>query len=86
MTLKIVGRTPRSLRISEARETASAAKEIAFRCDACGKLGVVTLPYQPNHMERQRIIREALDEHRRIACKAKTAADQRTYEIWYPRS
>lgn len=84
--LKIVGRTPSSIRVSESRQSPGEAKEIAFRCDACHKLAVVTLPYAPDTATRQRLISAALDEHRRVGCKAKTAEDRRTYEIWYPRS
>lgn len=83
--LKIIGRTPASIRVSETRQAPHAAREIQFRCSACNKYAYALLPYAPTPGERQRIIKKALDEHR-LVCKVGGLEQGRSYEIWYPRA
>lgn len=46
---------------------------------------MVAFPYYCTALDRQRIIKKAVDEHRQITCTAKDAAASRRYDIWYPR-
>lgn len=81
MTLKVI-RGP--VTVGEDRQAPDEARELAFRCQSCGKLCYGTLPFYVTPVERQRIIKAALDEHRKV-CTVGAAADQRSYDIWYPR-
>lgn len=83
MALKIVGRTPPSAR--ENFQKPQEAKGARLHCDACDKDVVVAFPYYCTALERQRIIKQAADEHRRITCSAKDSVAERKYQIWYPR-
>ena len=59
------------------------AKEISIMCPHCN--GSVFLPVPANdHAERQRRVRAAIDEHRRL-CTAAPPEAKRVYEIAYPR-
>lgn len=73
------------MRISESRDNPLDAKEAAFKCPDCHKLAVVVFPYKPTSNERMKVIKEALDEHRKI-CSAAPPEIERVYTIWYPRS
>lgn len=85
MTLKIIGRTPTSLRVSERRVAPLAAREVNFKCSECKRSGTVYIPMDATREQRQDRIRAALDEHRRIGCTVRDASARRTYEITYPR-
>jgi len=61
------------------------AKGVTLRCDACEKTFGVVFPYQHTVEIRQRLIREASDEHRRVCTKG-DAEQRRAYNIWYPRA
>ena len=73
------------MRISENRDNPLDAKEAAFKCPDCHKLAVVVFPYKPTNQERMKVIKEALDEHRKI-CPAAPPETGRVFEIWYPRT
>lgn len=82
MTLKIVGRSPRA---TEHRQPPNLAKGVTLQCDAChGSFGVV-FPYINTVETRQREIKKAADEHRKV-CTAGDAEQGREYKIWYPRA
>lgn len=86
MTLKII-RSSSSLRVSEPRRALVAkTREIQFTCSACKRSGTLQIPWDVDAPERQRIIRTALDEHRRIGCTVRDATIRRTYAIEYPRA
>jgi len=72
------------VRVNEDKQSPFEAKEIAFKCDQCHKMGIAVFPYKPTAVERLRVIKEALDEHRKV-CTVQNAEIQREYEIWYPR-
>jgi len=76
-------RLPR-VRISESADSPLVAKEVALQCPHCDKFAYVRLPYQPTVLERQLLIREAIDEHRRNCDKAPSDAG-RVVKIAYPR-
>jgi len=72
------------MRVSENREGPSTAKEVAMKCPDCHKLAIVVFPYKPTMEERHKVMKEALDEHRKI-CTAAPPEKERIYQIWYPR-
>lgn len=84
MALKIVGRSPR-MGISTRSQGPSQAKQMAMKCDACGKLAYVVFRYGITAQERMAGVRDALEEHRKV-CSAGAPEDRRTYELWYPRA
>lgn len=61
------------------------AKEATARCSACGKMCFLTFPYYMTMENRQRAVKAALDEHRRV-CTVGNAEVYRTYEIIRPRA
>lgn len=83
MALKIVGRSSR-ISVSERRDAPSQAKEMAMKCDACGKLAYVTFRAGISAAQRMEGVKIALDEHRKV-CTAGGAEIRRTFELWYPR-
>ena len=89
MALKIIGRTkkPTGPRMSFQQTTATpeTAKGARLKCDACGKTVSVMFPAGITWIQRQNLIRDAGDEHRRIGCTAGEVTDGRKFEIWYPR-
>lgn len=84
MALKIVGRGPR-MSFHQSKATPQTAKGARLKCDGCQKTISVMFPYGCTVLGRQQLIRDACDEHRRIACTAGVVEDGRKYEIWYPR-
>lgn len=85
MTLKILGRTPSSLRVTESRTSPGKAREVRFTCSECLRTALVPVPWDATPGQRHDRIRMALDEHRRIGCTVRDAAARRTYKIEYPR-
>lgn len=90
MALKIIGRSKRTatgprMSFYESRATPQTAKGARLKCDACDKTISVMFPYDCTLLQRQQIIRDACDEHRRIGCTDGQVEDGRKYEIWYPR-
>jgi hypothetical protein len=71
--------------ISEARESPATAKEIRLMCPHCKGFVNVYLPYKPGAWTRQGLIREAIDEHRRV-CTVGDAVEGYVYDIQYPRA
>jgi len=67
------------------RATPQNAKGASLKCDACDKTVNVLFPWDCTPFDRQRLIREAADEHRRIGCTAGETNERRKYAIWYPR-
>ena len=61
------------------------AKEAMAKCSACGKMCFVTFPYYMTMLNRQQVMKAALDEHRKV-CTAGTIDQTRTYEIIRPRA
>jgi tRNA G26 N,N-dimethylase Trm1 len=84
MALKIVGGRPRMSFASDPVKVEH-AKEAMARCHACGKMCFVTFPYYMTMLNRQQIIKAALDEHRKV-CTAGPTDMHRTYEIVRPRA
>lgn len=72
------------MKISEDKYNPFEAKQMAMKCDACGKLAFVDFPYKPTAWQRMQIVKAALDEHRKV-CAVANSEIQRTYELWYPR-
>jgi hypothetical protein len=85
MALKIVGRTPR-MQISERRQTAREAKGVTMRCDGCDRDFGVVFPYGATALKRQRLMKAAADEHRKIGCVKGTTDEGRVFRIDRPRS
>lgn len=90
MALKIIGRSRRTatgprMSFHQSVATPQTAKGAKLKCDGCGKFISVLFPYDGTVLERQKLIRDACDEHRRISCTAGVVEDGRKYEIWYPR-
>jgi hypothetical protein len=71
--------------ISEARESPATAKEIRLLCPHCKNSVYVVLPYKPGAWTRQGLIREAIDEHRRV-CTTADIMQGFVYDIEYPRA
>ena len=84
MALKIVGRKPR-MSFAQSTATPQTAKGARLKCDACEKTISVMFPSNCPAWDRQRLLSEACDEHRRIGCTAGVAEDGRKFDIWYPR-
>ena len=74
---------PRS--ISETRQTLAEAKQIRLLCPHCSKPVYASFEYPFTAERRQRVIKEAIDEHRKLCPKAPPEA-QRVYRIDYPRT
>jgi len=72
------------VRITEDRQKPWAAKEIMLKCPRCTGIVTVPMPYKPTAEVRQRLMSQAIDEHRRV-CVAADSADGRVYSIHYPR-
>lgn len=72
------------MRISENRESPFEAKEVAIKCPECHKMAIIVFPYKPSAEQRIKMMKAALDEHRKV-CVAAPAEIERKYEIWYPR-
>ena len=70
---------------SEARQPAMEAKEIRLMCPHCKSSVFVPIPYRPGAWTRQGLIREAIDEHRRV-CTVGDAVEGYVYDIQYPRA
>lgn len=70
---------------SEAREIAAVAKQVRLQCPHCHGQVFVTMPHKPPAVKRQKLIREAIDEHRRV-CTAADILDGFVYDIQYPRA
>jgi hypothetical protein len=87
MALKVVGKSPRGPRMSFGQSTANPgkAKGARLKCEGCGKTISVMFPWGLGWIDRQKMIRDAADEHRRITCTAGVTEDHRKFEIWYPR-
>jgi hypothetical protein len=83
VALKIIGRTPR-LSVAESRIGAGEAKHATMRCSACLKNCFVSFPFEPTKLQRQQIMKAALDEHRRV-CTVGQAEDYRSFHIEYGR-
>ena len=64
--------------------TPVAAKQVRLLCPHCNNSVYVVLPYRPTVLRRQQLIREAIDEHRRLCVKAPSEAG-RVFRIDYPR-
>ena len=71
--------------ITEARESPASAKEFRLMCPHCLNSLYVYLPYKPGAWTRQGLIREAIDEHRRVCTKA-DMTNSYVYDIQYPRA
>ena len=71
--------------ISETRQTVAEAKQVRLLCPHCYGALYVTVPYGVTNVERQRLIGEAVNEHRGLCDKAPPEA-QRVYRIDYPRT
>jgi hypothetical protein len=71
--------------ISEARESPATAKEIRLMCPHCNHSVFVYLPYKPGAWTRQGLVRDAINEHRRV-CTVADATDGYVYDIAYPRA
>ena len=84
MALKIVGGRSRMSFQSDPVKVEH-AKEAMARCSACGKMCFVSFPYYMTMLNRQQVIKKALDEHRKV-CTAGDAEQKRTYEIIRPRA
>lgn len=84
MALKIVGGRPRMSFASDPVKVEH-AKEAMARCSACGKMCFVSFPYYMTMLNRQQVMKAALDEHRKV-CTAGTAEQARSYEIIRPRA
>jgi hypothetical protein len=69
--------------VSENRAAPWDAKEIRLLCPH-GCTVHVMLPYKPTALARQTVIRDAIDEHRRV-CPGAPSDDGRVYSIDYPR-
>lgn len=54
-------------------------------CPHCKSSVYVVLPYKPGAWTRQGLIREAIDEHRRV-CTAADIMQGFVYDIEYPRA
>jgi hypothetical protein len=70
-----------------ARETSQSpveAREVRLQCPHCLGLVYVPLPWNPTAEQRQRVISEAISEHRRL-CSAAPPEAERVYQITYPR-
>lgn len=74
---------PRSIR--EDRESLAQAKEIRLLCPHCSQAVYAKFEYPFTAERRQRAIKAAIDEHRRLCEKAPPEA-QRVYRIDYPRA
>lgn len=85
MPLKVTGRTPTRMRVTESSQAPSAAREIAMQCGSCGKRCYAMLPHAPTPEERMAMMRAAMEEHRRV-CPVGAPEDGRTYRIFYPRA
>ena len=70
---------------SEARDPAMLAKEVRLVCPHCKSSVYVPIPYKPGAWTRQGLIREAIDEHRRV-CTAADMMQGFVYDIEYPRA
>ena len=70
---------------SEAREFAALAKQVRLLCPHCQGQVFVTMPHKPPQLKRQKLIREAIDEHRRV-CTVAEITDGFVYSIEYPRA
>jgi len=70
------------MRIAEHRDAPAVAKEIKIMCPHCSESMFVKRP--PTWVERQKLMSEAINEHRKLCAKAPPEA-QRVYEITYPR-
>ncbi len=70
--------------ISEARESPYLAMQVRLQCPHCLGLVNVKLPYGWTDEVRMNLIRDGIDEHRRI-CTAADATEGRVYTIEYPR-
>jgi hypothetical protein len=84
MSLKIVGRGPR-MSFAQSTATPQTAKGARLRCEACGKTISVMFPWGGTVLDRQQLIKDAADEHRRIGCTSGIVEDGRKFDIWYPR-
>lgn len=84
MALKIVGRGPR-MSFHQSTATPQTAKGVRLKCEACDKTISVMFPSNCTALERQQLIKDAADEHRRIGCTAGVVEDGRKFDIWYPR-
>lgn len=60
------------------------AREAMFECDVCGKAAFVKFPFGITQLQRQRIVKAALDEHRAISCKGRSE-EKHVYRMWVPR-
>lgn len=65
--------------------TPGKAKGARLKCEACNKTISVMFPWGITWLERQNLIRDAADEHRRVGCTAGVTEDKRKFDIWYPR-
>jgi hypothetical protein len=83
MALKIVGRRPRAT-YAERNVASADAKHATMQCDRCKKRCFVTFPLGGSREARQAVMREALNEHRRV-CTAGPAELERKYEILFSR-
>jgi hypothetical protein len=70
---------------SEARDPAMKAKEIRLMCPHCKNFVYIVLPYKPGAWTRQGLIREAIDDHRRV-CTSADIMQGFVYGIEYPRA
>lgn len=73
-----------SPRVSEPRQQAARSKEIRLLCPHCHSAVFVSLNWPYDGIERQRMISEAINEHRRL-CSGAPPEAQRVYRIDYPR-
>ncbi len=71
--------------ISEARQTPQTAKQIRLMCPHCHGFAFVDVPYGCSYIERQRLVKKAIDEHR-VVCVSADATEGRVYQIEYPRA
>lgn len=71
--------------VRESVATAAHAKEVLITCEVCSKSGVVTFVTYGTPQERQALIREFCEEHRRIGCPAGETQQKRKFRISYPR-
>lgn len=72
------------MQISENRERPWLAKEIRLMCPHCQSFCFVSLPWDVTPLGRQIIMRDAIEEHRKI-CEKAPAESGRVYRVDYPR-
>jgi len=71
--------------ISETRDLAALAKEVRLLCPHCSASVYVSVPVGCTSLKRQELIKDGVDEHRRL-CPSVESANEVVYRIDYPRA